>query len=153
MDEKSYPYSPGHQNNETSIEAAELIKAGADTIRAKVYDVIVNKGNFGATSDEVAELLALLHDKQPLETPLITFLSIFTKTLVNGFKIDEYPLKSVDRLFGGKSTFLLSSWTKGYLKWFFYGIKKINYFNRKQKKIYISTSERTFSLFAYERSG
>ena len=59
MDEKSYHYSPGHQNNETSIEAAELIKAGADTIRAKVYDVIVNKGNFGATSDEVAELLAL----------------------------------------------------------------------------------------------
>ena len=30
MDEKSYPYSPGHQNNETSIEAAELIKAGAN---------------------------------------------------------------------------------------------------------------------------
>ena len=59
MDEKSYPYSPGHQNNETSIEAAELIKAGADTIRAKVYDVIVNKGNFGATADEVADLLGL----------------------------------------------------------------------------------------------
>ena len=34
-------------------------QAGAETIRVKVYDVICNKGNFGATSDEVAELLNL----------------------------------------------------------------------------------------------
>ena len=59
MDDKSYPYSPGSQKVDTSIEAAELIKAGADTIRRKVFDVIVNKGSFGATADEVADLLAL----------------------------------------------------------------------------------------------
>ena len=35
MDDKSYPYSPGSQKVDTSIEAAELIKAGADTIRKK----------------------------------------------------------------------------------------------------------------------
>ena len=59
MDDKSYPYSPGSQKVDTSIEAAELIKAGADTIRRKVFDVIINKGSFGATADEVADLLAL----------------------------------------------------------------------------------------------
>jgi transcription initiation factor IIE alpha subunit len=59
MDDKLYPYSPGSQKVDTSIEAAELIKAGADTIRKKVFDVIINKGSFGATADEVADLLAL----------------------------------------------------------------------------------------------
>ena len=59
MEKQSYPYSPGSKENGTSLEAAELIKAGAETIRVKVYDVICNKGNFGATADEVAELLNL----------------------------------------------------------------------------------------------
>jgi transcription initiation factor IIE alpha subunit len=59
MDDKLYPFSPGSQKVDTSIEAAELIKEGADTIRRKVFDVIVNKGNVGATADEVAELLSL----------------------------------------------------------------------------------------------
>lgn len=59
MVEKLYPYSPGSQKVDTSIEAAELLKEGADTIRAKVFNVITNKGNFGATADEVADLLGL----------------------------------------------------------------------------------------------
>jgi len=59
MEKQSYPLSPGHKENGTSLEAAELIKAGAETIRMKVYDVIINKNNFGATADEVAELLNL----------------------------------------------------------------------------------------------
>jgi predicted ArsR family transcriptional regulator len=56
---KLYPYLPGSQQVDTSIEAAELIKEGAETIRRKVFDVICNKGNFGATADEVSELLSL----------------------------------------------------------------------------------------------
>jgi transcription initiation factor IIE alpha subunit len=59
MEDKLYPYSPGSQKVDTSIEAAELIKEGAETIRRKVFDVICNKGIFGATADEVADLLAL----------------------------------------------------------------------------------------------
>ena len=57
MAEQSYPYSPGHKEVDTSIEAAEAIKEGVETIRNKVFNVIANKGNFGATADEVAELL------------------------------------------------------------------------------------------------
>jgi len=59
MVEKSYPYSPGSQKVDTSVEASELIKEGADTIRRKVFEVIANKGSFGATADEVADLLGL----------------------------------------------------------------------------------------------
>ena len=45
------------------------------------------------------------------------------KAYVKGFKIKEVPFKSVDRLFGGKSTFKPFSWIKEYLKWFLWGIK------------------------------
>tara|TARA_B100001057_G_scaffold453779_1_gene498877 strand:- start:6142 stop:6861 length:720 start_codon:yes stop_codon:yes gene_type:complete len=47
------------------------------------------------------------------------------KAYLKGFKIDEYPLKSVDRLFGGSSTFKFGPWLKEYLRWFIWGIKKI----------------------------
>ena len=51
------------------------------------------------------------------------------KTYLNGFKITEFPLKSVDRLFGGSSTFDLGPWVKEYLRWFIWGVK-----NRKNEK-------------------
>ena len=47
------------------------------------------------------------------------------KVYLNNFKIEEVPLKSVDRLFGGSSTFKPLSWIKEYLKWFLWGIKKV----------------------------
>ena len=43
------------------------------------------------------------------------------KVYLQSYKIDEYPLKSVDRLFGGSSTFKFGPWLKEYLKWFFGG--------------------------------
>ena len=45
------------------------------------------------------------------------------KTYLKGYKITEFPLKSVDRLFGGSSTFKLGPWVKEYLKWFIWGLK------------------------------
>ncbi len=47
------------------------------------------------------------------------------KVYLKNYKIGEYPLKSVDRLFGGSSTFKFGPWLKEYLKWFFWGIKQI----------------------------
>tara|TARA_B100000029_G_scaffold509087_1_gene597479 strand:- start:2241 stop:2966 length:726 start_codon:yes stop_codon:yes gene_type:complete len=47
------------------------------------------------------------------------------KTYLNNYKISEVPLKSVDRLFGGKSTFKPISWVREYSKWFLWGVKKI----------------------------
>ena len=55
------------------------------------------------------------------------------KAYLNNFKIDEYPLKSVDRLFGGSSTFKLGPWVKEYLKWFIWGYKKIKQKDKNEK--------------------
>ena len=47
------------------------------------------------------------------------------KAYLDNYKIDEYPLKSVDRLFGGRSTFKLGPWVKEYLRWFIWGYLQI----------------------------
>ena len=52
---------------------------------------------------------------------------------MQGYKISEFPIKSVDRLFGGSSTFKLGSWIKEYLKWFIWGIVKTNKFKKNEK--------------------
>lgn len=46
------------------------------------------------------------------------------KVFLKKFKMNEVPLKSVDRLFGGSSTFKPLPWIKEYLKWFIWGIKE-----------------------------
>jgi predicted transcriptional regulator len=56
---KQYPLSAGYKEEGTSKSAAELIDAGVKTIREQVFYAIINKGNYGATADEVAELLNL----------------------------------------------------------------------------------------------
>lgn len=56
---KQYPLSAGYKEDGTSKSAAELINAGVKTIRQQVFDIIMNKGSYGATADEVAELLNL----------------------------------------------------------------------------------------------
>ena len=59
---------------------------------------------------------------------------ISIKAQLLGFKIGEVPVVSVDRPFGGQSTFKLGPWIKEYLRWFFWGIKRLNRFNRIQKR-------------------
>ena len=53
------------------------------------------------------------------------------KAYINGYKTSEYPIKSVDRLFGGSSTFKFGPWVKEYLKLFIWGIKKIREHEKK----------------------
>tara|TARA_A100001015_G_scaffold299330_1_gene383255 strand:+ start:1452 stop:2171 length:720 start_codon:yes stop_codon:yes gene_type:complete len=47
------------------------------------------------------------------------------RAYIMNLKIGEVPLISVDRLFGGESTFRLGKWVKEYLKCYFWGLKKI----------------------------
>ena len=54
------------------------------------------------------------------------------KSYMKGYKISEFPIKSVDRLFGGSSTFKLGPWVKEYLKWFAWGIMKTNKLLKKR---------------------
>ena len=53
------------------------------------------------------------------------------------FRTGEVPLISVDRVFGGESSFRLFSWLPEYLKWYFWGLKKISWWNRRSRPLRI----------------
>tara|TARA_B100000963_G_scaffold194205_1_gene169005 strand:- start:652 stop:1380 length:729 start_codon:yes stop_codon:yes gene_type:complete len=57
---------------------------------------------------------------------------ISIKAYIMNFKIGEVPLISVDRLFGGESTFKLGRWVIEYLKCYLWGLKKIFFKNEKK---------------------
>ena len=46
---------------------------------------------------------------------------IAVKAQVIGLKLGEVPIISIDRLYGGKSSFIFSPWLREYLRWFLYG--------------------------------
>lgn len=45
-------------------------------------------------------------------------------------RLGEVPIISIDRLYGGKSTFQLGPWVKEYLRWFIWGIKHLPFFRK-----------------------
>lgn len=48
------------------------------------------------------------------------------KAQLNGLKLGEVPIISLDRLYGGQSTFRLGPWFKEYLRWFFWGARRLH---------------------------
>lgn len=51
-----------------------------------------------------------------------------------GLKLGEVPIISIDRLYGGKSTFKVFSWIKAYMKYFILAIKKLPPWERTPHK-------------------
>ena len=47
------------------------------------------------------------------------------KAQVAGLRLGEVPIVSIDRLYGGKSTFRLGPWTVEYFRWFMWGVKEL----------------------------
>jgi dolichol-phosphate mannosyltransferase len=47
------------------------------------------------------------------------------KAQLAGWKLGEVPVISIDRLYGGKSTFRLGPWTGEYLRWFLWGFQNL----------------------------
>ena len=45
------------------------------------------------------------------------------KAQLAGLSLGEVPIVSIDRLYGGKSTFVLGPWVSEYLRWFMWGLK------------------------------
>ena len=43
-----------------------------------------------------------------------------------GLRLGEVPIVSIDRLFGGESTFRLGPWTMEYLRWFLWGMEHLH---------------------------
>lgn len=53
------------------------------------------------------------------------------KAQLAGFKLGEVPIISIDRLYGGKSTFRLGPWFVEYLKWFLWASTRLPKASRK----------------------
>ena len=47
------------------------------------------------------------------------------KAQLAGLRLGEVPIISIDRLYGGQSTFRLGSWTGEYLRWFWWGAPRL----------------------------
>jgi dolichol-phosphate mannosyltransferase len=55
-----------------------------------------------------------------------------------GWKLGEVPVISIDRLYGGKSTFRLGPWTLEYLRWFIWGCRHLRRIPKsKRPKVHI----------------
>jgi dolichol-phosphate mannosyltransferase len=79
-----------------------------------------------------------LFDKFTIESKPVGWAVVFEmaiKAQLMGVRIGEVPIVSIDRLYGGKSTFTLGPWFKEYLRWFFWGIKKLRASGKGQKPI------------------
>jgi len=66
------------------------------------------------------------------------------KAQANGLRLGEVPIISIDRLYGGKSSFRLTPWFREYSRWFIYGLRNINKLN-KNNKVRIRTPKATIS--------
>jgi glycosyltransferase involved in cell wall biosynthesis len=51
----------------------------------------------------------------------VVALEMSLKAQLRGFKLGEVPIVSIDRLYGGKSTFRLGSWSLAYFRWLLWG--------------------------------
>ena len=53
------------------------------------------------------------------------------KAQIAGLRLGEVPIVSIDRLYGGKSTFRLGPWTVEYFRWFVWGVKELRKNHRR----------------------
>ena len=55
------------------------------------------------------------------------------KAQLAGWQLGEVPIISIDRLYGGKSTFRLGPWTGEYLRWFIWGWRHLRRVPRSER--------------------
>lgn len=79
-----------------------------------------------------------LFNRLSLESRPVGWVAVFEmaiKAQMAGVKIGEVPIVSIDRLYGGKSSFSLGPWLKEYLRWFFWGVKNLRPLKKSQRTI------------------
>jgi dolichol-phosphate mannosyltransferase len=69
-----------------------------------------------------------LFERFELRAPPVGWVVTFEMTMkaeILGLRLGEVPIVSVDRIFGGRSTFRLGSWTMEYLRWLAWGVTQL----------------------------
>ena len=87
-----------------------------------------------------------IFDKIKLEAKPVGWAVVFElaiKAQASGMKLGEVPIISIDRLYGGKSTFSLGPWIKEYFRWFLWGIKNLHRRQIKKPMVRIPLSTAT----------
>jgi dolichol-phosphate mannosyltransferase len=56
------------------------------------------------------------------------------KAQLAGLSLGEVPIVSIDRLYGGKSTFVLGPWVSEYLRWFWWGLRRAHFGSRRPQQ-------------------
>jgi dolichol-phosphate mannosyltransferase len=59
------------------------------------------------------------------------------KAQLAGLTLGEVPIVSIDRLYGGKSTFRLGPWTYEYLRWFMWGLRELRRTRRRRAEVLV----------------
>lgn len=62
------------------------------------------------------------------------------KAQLLGLKLGEVPIVSIDRLFGGESTFRVGAWTVEYMRWFLWGALRVDRRNKPKVAVRIPLS-------------
>ncbi len=84
----------------------------------------------GAFSDSTTGIKMFrreVFDRLLLESPPVGWTVAFEmaiKAQLLGLQLGEVPIVSIDRLYGGQSTFKLGPWMKSYLRWFIWGANR-----------------------------
>ena len=60
-------------------------------------------------------------------------LELAIKAQLIGWKIGEVPIISINRFYGGKSSFRLGPWVAEYTKWFLFGLRNLHFPGERQK--------------------
>lgn len=57
------------------------------------------------------------------------------KAQLAGWKLGEVPVISIDRLYGGKSTFRVGPWTEEYFRWFIWGFRNLRRVPKSERPV------------------
>ena len=68
----------------------------------------------------------------------VVALELALKAQLRGLKLGEVPIISIDRLYGGKSTFRLRAWSLAYLRWFLWGCWKLRTTPQRTRTVLVS---------------
>ncbi|MFC1957675.1 glycosyltransferase [Chloroflexota bacterium] len=86
-----------------------------------------------------------IFDKITLEAKPVGWAVAFEmsiKSQLAGLKLGEVPIISINRFYGGKSSFKLGSWVNEYSKWFFWGLSNLYRSGKLQQNVSVKIPQR-----------
>lgn len=106
-------------------------------IANRLYYVVAGSAFSDPTSGRVM-FRRDVFDRLGLASPPVGWVVLFEMTMkaeLVGLRLGEVPIVSIDRLYGGRSTFQLGSWAVEYLRWFAWGARELRRGRRARQEL------------------